>query len=199
METAFSIGLGIGLSAAAGFRVFVPLLALSAASLSGYVELSPGFAWIGTYPALITFASATIVEVIAYYVPWLDNILDTIATPLAVGAGVIASASLISNLPPLVTWILAVIGGGGAAGLIQGATSLLRLKSSTLTAGLGNPVIATAELAGSVFTTLLALFIPLLALALVLLGCGLLFVSARRLLFKRTRAHVPRHTDHRGL
>ncbi len=198
METAVSIALGIGLSAAAGFRVFVPLLALSAASISGYVEPSPGFAWIGTYPALIAFASATIIEVIAYYVPWLDNILDTIATPLAVAAGVIASASLISNLPPLATWILAVIGGGGAAGLIQGATSLLRLKSSTLTAGLGNPFIATAELAGSVFTTLLALFIPLLALALVLLGCGLLFASARRLLFGRTRARAPRHTDHRG-
>lgn len=190
METAFSIALGIGLSAAAGFRVFVPLLALSIAALSGYLELTPGFAWIGTVPALITFATATILEIIAYYVPWLDNALDTIATPAAVLAGVVASASLISELPPLVKWIVAIIGGGGMAGVIQGATSLVRLKSTALTAGLGNPVVATAELGGSVFTSLLALFLPFLALVLVLLLVGVVFASARVFLFGRTGRHA---------
>jgi len=183
METAVSIALGIGLSAAAGFRVFVPLLALSIAGLTGTLQLSPGFAWIGTVPALIAFGTATILEIAAYYIPWLDNALDSIATPAAVIAGTIASASVIAEIPPLMKWILALIGGGGIAGLIQGATVLTRAKSSVMTAGLGNPVVSTAELGGSVVTTVLSFLAPILTFVLVLLVCGIVFASARRLLF----------------
>ncbi|HSQ75495.1 MAG TPA: DUF4126 domain-containing protein [Bacteroidota bacterium] len=183
METAVSIALGIGLAAAAGFRVFIPLLALSIAGLTNTLELSQGFAWIGTIPALIAFGTATVVEVAAYYIPWVDNILDSIATPAAVVAGTIASASVITDISPLLKWVLALIGGGGIAGLIQGATVLARAKSSVVTAGLGNPVVATAELGGSIFTTVLSFLAPFLTIILVLLVCGLIFASARRLFF----------------
>lgn len=183
METAVSIALGIGLAAAAGFRVFVPLLALSIAGLTGTLELSQGFAWIGTVPALIAFGTATVMEVAAYYIPWVDNILDTIATPAAVVAGTIASASVITDISPLLKWVLALIGGGGIAGLIQGATVLTRAKSSVVTAGMGNPVVATAELGGSIFTTILSFLAPFVTIILVLLVCGIVFASARRLLF----------------
>ncbi|MBP1656146.1 MAG: putative rane protein [Bacteroidetes bacterium] len=183
METAVSIALGIGLAAAAGFRVFVPLLALSIAGLTGTLELSQGFAWIGTVPALIAFGTATVMEVAAYYIPWVDNILDTIATPAAVVAGTIASASVITDISPLLKWVLALIGGGGIAGLIQGATVLTRAKSSVVTAGMGNPVVATAELGGSIFTTILSFLAPFITIILVLLVCGVVFASARRLLF----------------
>jgi Domain of unknown function (DUF4126) len=183
MDTAVSIALGIGLAAAAGFRVFVPLLALSIAGLTGTLELSQGFAWIGTVPALIAFGTATVMEVAAYYIPWVDNILDTIATPAAVVAGTIASASVITDISPLLKWVLALIGGGGIAGLIQGATVLTRAKSSVVTAGIGNPVVATAELGGSIFTTVLSFLAPFVTIILVLLVCGVVFASARRLLF----------------
>ena len=188
MDILLSVALGIALSAAAGFRIFVPLLALSIAALTGRVELSPGFAWIGTIPALVLFATATVLEVLAYYIPWFDNLMDSIATPTAVVAGVVASASVITDLPPLVRWVVALIGGGGAAGVIQGVSALLRLKSTALTAGLANPLLATAELASSVFTSVLALVAPLLALAVLFVLALYAFLAAGRFLFGRSSA-----------
>jgi len=185
METAVSVALGIGLSAAAGFRVFVPLFALSIAGLTGYLELSPGFAWMGTLPAVIAFGTATVLEVLAFYIPWLDNMLDTIATPTAVVAGVLLSASVITDLPPLLKWVLSIVGGGGIAGVIQGATVLTRLKSTTFTAGIGNPVVSTAELGGSVLTSLSAIFLPVITVLAVGLFALLVFVITRRFLFGR--------------
>src|SRR2546425_12995559 len=104
METILSICLGIGLSAACGFRVFVPLLVMSIASLSGHLTLAHGFEWIGTYPALITFSVATCLEIGGYYIPWVDNLLDTIASPAAVIAGTVVMAALVSDLSPLLKW-----------------------------------------------------------------------------------------------
>jgi hypothetical protein len=119
LETAYSIALGISLSAACGFRVFVPFLVMSIAALAGTLPLSDGFAWVGTVPALVVFASATLVEVAAYYIPWVDNLLDTIATPLALVAGTVASASVLTDVSPVLQWTLAILAGGGSAGLIQ--------------------------------------------------------------------------------
>lgn len=186
METAVSVALGIGLSAAAGLRVFVPLLALSIAGLTGSVELAGGFEWIGTVPALIAFSTATVLEVLAYAIPWLDNMMDAIATPAAIAAGMVATASVVTDLPPLVTWVVVLIGGGGAAGVFQGASAVVRLKSSLLTGGLANPLVAAGELAGSVFTCMLALIAPLVTLAiLVLLAVGI-FRLGGRFLFGRS-------------
>jgi hypothetical protein len=167
METMLAVITGIGLSAACGFRVFVPLLAHNFASMYGYLNLAPGFEWIGGYYATIAFASATILEIIVYYVPWLDHIMDAIASPVAIIAGTIATASVIIDVPPAVKWIVAIIAGGGIAGIIQGTTAALRAKSSLFTGGLGNPLIATAELAGSAFVALLAIIIPIICFALV--------------------------------
>ncbi len=160
METILAVITGIGVSAACGFRVFVPLLALNLASMYGYLNLAPGFAWIGEYYATIAFASATILEIIAYYIPWLDNVMDAIASPVSIIAGTIATASVIIDMPPSVKWIVAIIAGGGIAGIIQGTTA-------AFTGGLGNPLIATAEFAGSAFIALLAIIIPIICFALV--------------------------------
>ena len=187
-ESLVSLALGLGLSAACGFRVFVPLLAISAAAKFGSLQLSAGFSWMASDAALVAFGTATLLEVAAYYVPWLDNFLDTVATPAAVLAGVIASASVFVETPPLVRWGVALIGGGGAAGLIQGATVLLRLKSLALTGGYGNALVSTAELAGSTATSLLAILVPILCLTLLLIGCILVFRNAGRIFFGRRPA-----------
>jgi hypothetical protein len=176
-EAALSIGVGLGLAAAAGFRVFVPLFVLSLAAKAGYLPLSAGFEWVATTPALIAFGTATMLEVLGYYLPWFDNLLDTVAAPAAVVAGIVASASVMTDFPPLVKWAVALIGGGGAAGLVAGSTSLLRLKSTATTAGLANPIVATAELVGSVVTSVLALVVPVL----VLLALAALAFAAWRL------------------
>ena len=167
METILAVITGIGLSAACGFRVFVPLLALNLASISGYLNLAPGFDWLGGNYATIAFASATILEIIAYYIPWLDNIMDTIASPVSIVAGTIAAASVITDLPPSVKWMLALIAGGGIAGIIQGSTIALRAKSSIFTGGLGNPLFATAELAVAAIIALMAIIIPIICFILV--------------------------------
>src|SRR5436853_4429776 len=137
METLLSICVGIGLSAACGFRVFVPLLVMSIASLSGHLTLSSGFTWIGSYPALISFGVATCLEIAGYYVPWVDNLLDTVATPAAVIAGIIVTASVVTGLSPFLKWTLALIGGGGVAGIVQGTSIISRGASSVGTWGLG--------------------------------------------------------------
>src|SRR6266511_2330552 len=133
METILSLLVGIGLSAACGFRVFVPMLVVSIAAHAGHLKLAQSFSWMGSDPALIAFAVATGLEVLAYYVPWLDNLLDTAASPAAVIAGTIVTASLVTDLSPLLKWTLAVIAGGGAAGLVQGTTVVTRAASTATT------------------------------------------------------------------
>jgi len=145
METILGIAVGIGLSAACGFRIFVPLLIMNLAVLSGQIQMPAGFAWIGSTYATIAFASATVIEVLAYYIPGVDHILDIIATPAAVIAGTITTASMGMELSPFLKWTLALIAGGGVAGLVQGATVALRAKSSLATAGTGNPLLHYAR------------------------------------------------------
>jgi hypothetical protein len=174
METVLSLCIGIGLSAACGFRVFVPLLIMSIASLSGHLHLSSGFDWIGSYPALTSFSVATALEIGGYYIPWLDHLLDTLATPAAIVAGTIITASCVTDVSPFLRWTLAAIAGGGAAGLVQASTVLLRGASTLATGGLANPVFATAELAGAVVTSTCAVVAPVLTVGLIIVVAVLL-------------------------
>jgi len=184
MESLLAISLGIGLSAACGFRVFVPLLVMSVASLSGHLALAPGFQWIGTYPALITFSVATVVEIGGYYIPWVDHLLDTMATPAAIVAGTVITAAMVSNTSPMLKWTLAAIAGGGAAALVQGTTVLARGVSTATTGGLGNPFFATIKLGGALFISILALLVPLLAVGLIAV---FLIVIGRKVVQKTAR------------
>lgn len=159
--------------------MFVPLLLTGLAARLGYIRLTSGMAWLDSDPALVALATATVLEIGAYYVPWLDHVLDAAATPAAITAGVIATAALTPELPPLLRWTLAIVAGGGAAGVVHAGTALVRLHSSALTLGVGNPVVATGELAGAVILSGLALLAPVLAAAVGI--AGLVFV-ARRLL-----------------
>jgi hypothetical protein len=159
--------------------MFVPLLLTGLAARLGYIRLTSGMAWLDSDPALVALATATVLEIGAYYVPWLDHVLDAAATPAAITAGVIATAAVTPELPPLLRWTLAIVAGGGAAGVVHAGTALVRLHSSALTLGVGNPVVATGELAGAVILSGLALLAPVLAAAVGI--AGLVFV-ARRLL-----------------
>jgi hypothetical protein len=178
--TLLSVALGVGLAAACGFRVFVPLLFAAAAARMGHLQLSPGFSWLAGDAALLTLGAATILEVLAYTVPWLDHLLDTLATPAAVVAGVVASAAVFVDLPPAVRWGAAVILGGGAAGAVQAGTVLARLKSSLFTGGAGNIAVALFELAAASLMSLLAILAPLLVLIALALVAWLLVRFGRR-------------------
>jgi hypothetical protein len=198
METLLGMGVGIGLSAACGFRVFVPLLVMNLASLAGLLDLAPGFSWVGSPYATVAFGTATILEVSGYYIPWVDHLLDLFATPAAIIAGTVATASVVTDLSPFLKWTMALIAGGGIAGLVQGTSVLLRATSSAATAGIGNPVVSTLELLGSVITALLAILVPTLCLALVVFLCLLVIRRAGRVLFgkmklTRERGFPPGH------
>jgi hypothetical protein len=165
MDTVLSVCLGVGLAAACGFRIFVPLLVMSVAANGGHLSLAGGFDWIGSRPAMIAFAVATLLEIAAYYVPWVDNLLDTAAVPIAVVAGIVVTASVVTDTSPLLRWSLAVIAGGGAAATTQALTTAVRHVSSFTTLGLANPVVATVEAGGSLAMTALSLLAPVFAAA----------------------------------
>jgi len=137
-DLALSIALGVGLAAATGFRVFLPMLVASVAAYSGSLPLGDGFAWLGTPAAMLMLGVAALLEVGAYFIPGVDNVLDVIAAPVAVIAGAILSAATMADLPPMMKWTAAIVAGGGAAGIVHGVTAAVRAKSTVLTAGLGN-------------------------------------------------------------
>lgn len=190
METILGIAIGIGLSAACGFRVFVPLLIMNLAALSGQLHLTSGFAWIGSTYATIAFGTATFIEVLGYYIPGIDHILDVIATPAAIAAGTITTASMAVDLSPFLKWTLALIAGGGIAGLVQGTTVTLRAKSSLATAGMGNPLISTMELVGAVILAILAIVVPIICLAFIVIFFIFVFKKIGRLISCRKSSDI---------
>lgn len=170
METTIiSVFLGVGLAAAAGFRVFLPLFALSVAAYFGFWPLNEDWSWVGGLPALLTLGVATVVEAIAYLIPWVDNLLDAIAIPLAGMAGTAAMISTLSDINPAITWALAIIAGGGTATAIKSANSGGRLLSSTSTAGVANPLIAVAETGVATVLSVASLVAPIVGIILVFL------------------------------
>ena len=177
MDLLLAICLGIALSAACGFRVFIPPFAMSLAAVHGNFELSPQFAWLGTYPATIALGVATVVEILAYYIPVIDNLLDTIEIPIAIAVGIILTAAIVGDLDSILQWSLAVV-GGGAAGIIGVATTITRLASTGLTGGVGNIGLATMEALSAAVLSLLALTLPLLAIAIVI---GLLIFAVTKI------------------
>ena len=187
MDVLLSVSLGLGLAAACGFRIFVPFLVLNLAARSGYVGLDGSFEWISSTPALITLAVATALEITAYYVPWLDNLLDSVATPAAVVAGIVVTASVVTGIDPYLKWFLAVIAGGGVAGVVQAMTVGARGTSSLTTAGFGNPFVTTAEIGGSALLSGMAVVVPALTAAVVLV---LLILAVRRLRRRKASASV---------
>lgn len=180
-----SIALGIGLAAATGFRVFLPLLIAALAAHFGHLPLNDSFAWLASVPALVTLGTAAVLETFAYYIPGVDHVLDVVASPATVVAGAVASAAVMTDVPPAVLWPVAIIAGGGIAGLTKGSTALLRAKTGLATGGLANPVVSTLETAGATGLSLLALVVPLLCLAAIV--ALLVWVARRtgRLLFGR--------------
>jgi len=179
VDLILSICLGIGLSAACGFRVFIPLLVVSGAAIAEYLPLSAEFEWLGSWPAFWTFATAAALEIAAYSVPWIDHMLDAIAGPAAVIAGTVVMASSLSDMNPWLKWTLALIAGGGSATLVQGSSMLVRGLSTALTGGLGNIVVAIGEAVFAMILSLMAVVMPIVA-AGVVLALGMLAVRKKK-------------------
>jgi hypothetical protein len=178
METLLSVCLGLGLAAACGFRIFVPFLLVNLAARVGYLQPGADFEWIAGTPALITFAVATALEIGAYYIPGIDNLLDIVATPAAVIAGTVVTASVVVGMDPYLRWTLAAIAGGSLAGTVQVATVGIRQASLLSTGGAGNPIVSSFEAAGAIVVGIISLVLPVVSLLLI--GLGLVLLRRRR-------------------
>ncbi|QLE02965.1 DUF4126 domain-containing protein [Galbibacter sp. BG1] len=185
-ETIISIFLGIGLAASAGFRVFLPLFVLSLAAHFNIIDLSTDWQWIGSIAAIITLGVAMVLEIFAYYIPFVDNTLDALAVPLAAIAGTAVMVSTIADLSPVVTWSMAIIAGGGTATLVKGASAGTRLTSTATTAGLGNPIVSTVETGSSIFMSVVSIFFPVIAIVLTIIILMMIFWFYRKLKPRKT-------------
>ena len=173
-----AVAIGIALAAATGFRVFLPFLVAGLAAHWGVLPLSDGFRWLATPEALITLGSASVVETIAYYIPGVDHILDVLAGPAAIAAGIVVSASVMVDMPPGIVWPVAIIGGGGMAAVTKLSSAVLRAKTGIATLGVGNPIVSTGETAGAIVIALAAVFVPVVCVTVLLVT--LVWVRRRR-------------------
>lgn len=184
MDLIYAILMAVGLSAACGFRVFVPMFVISLAAHGGHMSLGARFDWMGSDFAVLVFGMATALEIGAYYLPWLDNMLDTVASPTAVVAGAVAAASCVSGESELMGWVAAAITGGGIAGGVQAMTVVTRMTSLATTGGVGNPVVSTVEATASTVMSILAVVLPLV---IILFVFGFAYLAYRIISRRRTK------------
>lgn len=190
METILGLCIGVGLSAACGFRVFVPLLVMSIATMMGWFEPSKGFEWLALPSVCLALAVATVCEVAAYYIPWVDNALDTVATPAAMIAGTLTTMAVSSGeMSQFAGWAAAIIVGGGTAGVVQMSTVAARGVSTATTGGLGNFVVATGEWIGAILLSVSAMLVPALVAIVVVIAVILAIRWIRHK--KQEQAHSP--------
>ena len=180
--------IGIGLAAASGFRVFLPMFAVSLASYMGWIPMNENFQWLAGLPTLITTGIATIVEILAYYIPYVDHLLDTLSVPLATVAGSVMFASQFTDLGTFPTWALALIAGGGTAAAISSGFAGTRAASTATTGGLGNSVVATTETAGAGIMSVLALAAPIIAAIIAIALVIVVFIFGRKIWNKLRRS-----------
>ena len=183
METILGLCIGIGLSAACGFRVFVPLLVMSIASLMGWFEPMKGFEWLAMPSVCIALAVATVFEIGAYYIPWVDNLLDTIATPSAMIAGTLTTmAASTGEMSQFASWASAIIVGGGTATAVQMSTVAVRGLSTATTGGIANPLVSTGEWISALVVSVMAFVVPVLV---VIVGFILMIIVIRWVMKKK--------------
>jgi membrane protein DedA with SNARE-associated domain len=182
-----TIALGIALSACCGFRVFIPMLAGALAGRFHLFTLPADMGWLASWPSIICFGTAAVAEVLAYYVPFIDNALDTIATPLSVAAGTVLATSILplTDQEPLLRWGVGFLAGGASAGVIQLGTGLLRLFSSKATIGTGNVVVSSTENAAAIGGSVLSLLIPVVVAILILVLIIWIVKKGGKLLFRK--------------
>ena len=182
-----AVSVGIGLSAACGFRIFLPPAMMSLAANLDWMELDGQFAMLDSWGAFAVLSAAVAFEIGGYFIPWIDNLLDIVATPAAALAGVFVSASMLGDFDPMLQWAVALIAGGGAAGTVQIGTVATRAASTGATGGLANPLISLVEAVAAVVLTILALLSPIIVLVALVALFYFGFKAIRKLKLRKTK------------
>jgi uncharacterized membrane protein len=195
IETVSAIALGIGLSASTGFRVFIPLLVAGLASHFGALPLGESFAWMGSTPALLCFGVASVAEILAYYIPFIDNLLDSVEMPLSIAAGTLLMTSVFPSASEWMKWILGFIIGGGVAITVQSGSAITRLMSSKITIGSGNHVFSTTEGIVAIVISVLAVVVPIFVAILVLVLIVVILRTVYYKLLKKKKRQTNREIE----
>ncbi len=181
METILAICIGLALSATVGFRIFTPLLITGVFVHLDWLTLSEGFSWIGSTPAIIAFAAATLFEVAVNYIPAVGSFMKMIATPIAALAGILLTASFIGDMSPFLEWSIAIIGGGGVATTSHATITAVKGVSET---ALLSPAVSAAEDATAILVPILIFIAPILAILFLLSMGYMIFKLYRRFLYR---------------
>jgi uncharacterized membrane protein len=173
--------LGLSLSATCGLRAFLPLFVLSILSWSGRIDLADSFSWMGTQLAMICFGAAVVFEIAGDKIPVVDHFLDSVAVVVKPVAAAVASASVLTEVDPMISTVLGLVIGGTIAGGVHLVKAKLRLLSSALTMAVANPILSLLEDLLAVIGTVLSFLMPLLVVLLFLgLFGGTLWWANRR-------------------
>lgn len=164
----FAILMGFSLAATCGLRAFLPLLIIGIAAKTGYVSLAPGFEWMMSWPAIICFGSATVLEILGDKFPAVDHVLDAAGIVVRPVAGALAASSMIQGMDPLLALVIGIIMGATIAAVVQTIKGGLRIFSTATTGGVANPIISTAEDSATAAAGIMGILIPALAAALIL-------------------------------
>ena len=183
---------GVGLAAAAGLRAFLPPLVVGVLARLDVIPLHPGFQWLESTPALIIFGSAVAVEVLGDKIPVVDHVLDVIATVLKPASGTVVLASSLGEFSPLTATVLGILFGGTVSVAVHITKSGLRLASTGVTGGVGNPGLSAAEDGLSLAGSVLSVFYPLLLIPFLVVAFYLLRAVVRWM--RRRGAPVPAGT-----
>jgi hypothetical protein len=178
-----------GLSGAAGFNAWLPLLAVGLGDRAGWVNLDSPYDALSSVPGLIVVALLFVLDLIGDKVPALDSVLHAIGLVIAPASGAVlfaAQTDVTSDLNPAVGALL----GALTAGSLQAGRAAVRPFVTASTAGIGNPTVSAAEDGTALVMTVLAFALPVLAFLLVVVVLGLLIwlgLRARRWMRSRRR------------
>jgi hypothetical protein len=185
------VAAGIGLAACAGLRAFLPLLVVGACGRAGWLGLSGPFEWLATWPALVVFGVAVVVEILADKIPVVDHLLDVVQGVVKPAAGAALVVAVVTDLTPLQATVLGILGGGGTAAVVHVAKAKVRLLSSALTSGLGNPILSLMEDVVTGLGSVVAILAPLLVILFFLSALFVLFLLLRRFHLRSARFENP--------
>lgn len=198
MELLAAVCIGLGLSAAGGLRVFVPLLIAGVAQRLDLVHLAPALAWTSSWTALAVLGALSIAEGVGYCVPIVDHALDAVSAPAGWLAGALLSIGLVA--PELHSTLAsgdhvsglfgqalyatglgaAAASGAAAAGVAQMTSAGGRVISTATTGGIANPFYAAVESILAMVASVLAILTPIVLALGVLIVAGALFIAIRK-------------------
>ncbi len=174
-----SLILGVSLAAACGLRAFLPLFVAGMAARLGFVDLGEAFQWLCATPCLLALGVGVVVELLADKVPFLNHLLDLIATPVRTGAGMLVVAATLVDVPTWIVALLALIVGGGIALTVHLARAGMRVTSTAASAGAATPAVSLLEDVVAAVVAVCSVVFWLFAIVVAVAASFLAFTTAK--------------------